>query len=131
MPRAFRFERPSHSWMKSGITEEQIDGVVEIDGHLFLVEAKWLAEPVDVDAVSRHLVRTFGRANTGALFISASGYTPAAIAECRRALRDRVAVLVELREIVLALEDGRDLGQVLRTKIQVAVLDRQPLSALP
>ncbi len=113
----------------AGTAEEQIDGAIEVDGRLFLVEAKWLSTPVDVDAVSRHLVRTFGRPETGALLVSASGYTPAAVAECRRALRDRIVVLIELREIVLALEEDRAIGDLLRKRIEVAVLDRKPLAA--
>lgn len=113
----------------AGAAEEQIDGAIEVDGRLYLVEAKWLSTPVDIDTVSRHLVRTFGRPETGALLVSASGYTPAAVAECRRALRDRVVVLIELREIVLALEEDRAIGELLRKRIEVAVLDRKPLAA--
>ena len=32
---------------------EQIDGVIELDGHIYIVEMKWLSEPIGVDKVSR------------------------------------------------------------------------------
>lgn len=38
---------------------EQIDGAVEIDGDLYLVEMKWWNEPLGVSEVSPHLVRLF------------------------------------------------------------------------
>ena len=34
---------------------EQVDGVIEIDGHIYLVEMKWLNKPVGVEDVSQHL----------------------------------------------------------------------------
>ena len=36
---------------------EQIDGVVELDGEVYLVEMKWWDEPLGVETVSQHLVR--------------------------------------------------------------------------
>ena len=42
---------------------EQIDGLIELDGHLYLVEMKWHADPLGVDLVSQHLVRVFNRGN--------------------------------------------------------------------
>ena len=36
-------------------TVEQIDGVIELDGEIYLVEMKWKEVPVDVNDVSRHL----------------------------------------------------------------------------
>ena len=51
---------------------EQIDGVIELDGDLYLVEMKWLSTAVDVTDVSRHLVRVFSRGTARGLFISAT-----------------------------------------------------------
>ena len=65
---------------------EQIDGIIELRGKLYLVEMKWLNKPVDVGDVSHHLVRVFGRSSTGGIFISYSGYTKPAIDLCRESL---------------------------------------------
>ena len=40
---------------------EQIDGLVEIDGHLYLVELKWWSTALGTAEVSPHIVRVFGR----------------------------------------------------------------------
>jgi restriction system protein len=45
---------------------EQIDGLVEIDGQLYLVELKWWKTPLGTAEVSPHIVRVFGRGGTGA-----------------------------------------------------------------
>ncbi len=45
---------------------EQIDGVVEIDGYLYLVEMKWWKNPLGKIEVSPHLVNVFNRGHAGA-----------------------------------------------------------------
>ena len=66
---------------------EQIDGLVVLDGHPVLVEAKWLGKPAGVSDVSRHLVRVFNRpSSVHGLIVSASGFATPAIEECKRAL---------------------------------------------
>jgi restriction system protein len=105
---------------------EQIDGVIQIDGFLYLTEVKWWNQRLGVGEVSPHLVRVYGRGNVGGLVISSSGFTDAAIATCREALAQKVIVLSELQEIVLALELDRPLEDLFRTKIQAASIDRNP-----
>ncbi|MCC7106249.1 MAG: restriction endonuclease [Chloroflexi bacterium] len=105
---------------------EQIDGVIEVDGELYLVEMKWWAEPLGVEDVSRHLVRVFGRGHARGIFISASPYTAPAIQACREALRQAVVILCTLREIVLLLEREGDLMTFLKEKIRVAILEKNP-----
>src|SRR5207247_4118679 len=59
---------------------EQIDGLVEVDGLLYLVEMKWWNTPLGVGEVSQHLVRVFSRGGQArGLFISYSAYTEPAI----------------------------------------------------
>ena len=70
------FERKSETG--EGVLE-QIDGVVALDGKLFLVEMKWWREPLGPGEIGRHLVGVFTRGDVGGLCISASGFTPAAI----------------------------------------------------
>lgn len=112
---------------EDGEAQEQIDGVIEYAGVPYLVEVKWWAKPLGVDAVSRHLVRVYGRAGVSGLFISASGFAKPALNECERALAQRVFVLAELNELILLLERGGDLAAWLRDKAQKATVERIPL----
>ena len=106
---------------------EQIDGLVDIDGRLFLVEMKWWKTPVGKPEASEHLVRLYGRPEAHGIFISAAGYTDAAVAVCKEALlQGRVVVLCELREIALLIEQEADVRDFLRKKIQAAIVDRNP-----
>jgi exodeoxyribonuclease VII small subunit len=43
---------------------EQIDGVVDLDGEIYLVEMKWLKDKVGIGDVSQHLVRVFTRGSS-------------------------------------------------------------------
>jgi hypothetical protein len=52
---------------------EQIDGVVELDGRLYLVEVKWWHDPLGPGDVAQHLVRVFNRGHARGIFIAASG----------------------------------------------------------
>lgn len=55
---------------------EQVDGVVEIDGNIYLVEMKWTKDPIDVNPISRHLVRVYHRGYSRGIFISSSEIYP-------------------------------------------------------
>ena len=109
----------------SGIIE-QIDGVVQIRGHLYLVEVKWERETLGREKVAPHLVRVFSRGLAGGIFISYSDYSPAAITDCKEALRDKVIVLCKLDEFVRALEEGVNLSDILHGKIDAAVIQKNP-----
>lgn len=112
-----------------GEAQEQIDGVVELDGHIYLVEVKWWSKPIGVEPVSRHLVRLFTRSDARGLMISASGFSEPAIRECTAVLSQRVMILAELRELVLLLERGQNLSLWLREKSRSAVVERQCLTS--
>jgi restriction system protein len=105
---------------------EQIDGLIELDGHLILVEFKWHSSPIGIAEVSPHLVRIFSRGDARGLFISASGFTEAAIQACREALTQKVVILAELREIALVLEREQEVSRMLRKKIESAIADKKP-----
>jgi hypothetical protein len=110
----------------SGIVE-QIDGAVQFDGDLYLIEMKWWKEKLGPEATSQHLVRIFSRGDVRGIFISASGYTDASIKNHREALAQKVCFLCELQEIVLLLEVRKDLKDFLREKVQAAMIDKNPL----
>jgi len=106
---------------------EQIDGAVELDGHLYLVEAKWLHEPAGPPEVSALVSRLYAQGEKRGLVISASGFTPAGVETAKSALPQRVIVLAELEEVVFCLERGHDLRELIRAKVHAAMLDRNPL----
>lgn len=108
---------------------EQIDGVIELDGHVYFVEMKWWEAPLGKPEVSEHLVRVFFRAESRAIILSYSGFTDAAIATCREALQQKVVVLCTLQEIVTTLEQELDLKSLLTRKVHGAIVDRNPFSS--
>lgn len=105
---------------------EQIDGVVELDGELYLVEMKWWGSPLGPGEVSQHLVRVFNRGHARGIFVSASGYTAAGILTCKESLTRAVFVLCGLEEFVLALEREKDLREIFKKKIVAAIVDKNP-----
>jgi restriction system protein len=106
---------------------EQIDGVVDIDGSLYLVEMKWLTEKVSPNELGLHHSRVFLRHAANGIFISASGFTDAAITHTKLALTKMVSLLCDLEEIVLLLERGGDVRAYFREKVQAAIAERRPL----
>lgn len=107
---------------------EQIDGIVEIDGYLYLVEMKWWNSPIGTGEVSPHLVRVFSRGGqVRGLFISYTDFTEAAIAQCRDAfVQGRVIILSTLEEIVSLLNQEGDMKAWLKAKLEAAIVDKQP-----
>ena len=119
--------RESFEVRSGGTVQEQVDGLIVADGHLYLVEVKWRNEPVDLDAMQSHLFRLFRRPDARGLFVSASGYTAPAIDACRDVLSQKLMVLAELNELVLLLEgDDHSLEAWIGKKASVAVGERKP-----
>lgn len=107
---------------------EQIDGVVEIDGKIYLVEMKWLSNNLGVQDLSRHLARVLLRGDCSGIIISYTDFTSAAIGECETALAKVVVVLSTLQEFVALLENGEDLKEFLKSKIRSAIIDKKPFA---
>lgn len=105
---------------------EQIDGVVEIDNQMFLVEMKWWDDKLGPAEVAPHISRLMLRSGVGGIFISSSEYTAAALEMCRDFLQQRILILCTLREIVDVMNREADLLFVLREKIRAAKLHRNP-----
>ena len=105
---------------------EQIDGVVEMVGHVYFVEMKWWNKPLGRAEVSEHLVREHIRAEGRAIIISASNFTTPAISVCKDALQQKVIVLCTLQELVMLLEQKGDLVEFFKKKVQAAIADRNP-----
>ena len=107
---------------------EQIDGLIELEGHLYLVEMKWWNAPIGVGDIAPHLVRVFIRGGQArGLFISYTDFTEPAIAQCRDAMiHGSVVVLSKLEEIVSLLNAEGDLKKWLKAKVRAAIVDKQP-----
>lgn len=105
---------------------EQIDGTIELDGHVYIVEMKWLKDSMGKGDMSEQLVRLFTRSEARGIVISASGFSRPALAVAKEALSHKVIVLIELSEIVRALESYSDLSDLFRKKIQSAVVEKNP-----
>jgi hypothetical protein len=107
---------------------EQIDGLIELEGCLYLVEMKWWNSPIGVAEVSPHLVRVFNRGGQArGLFISYTDFTDAAIGQCREALsQGAVVILATLQEIVSLLETDGDIKGWIKAKTQAAIVEKKP-----
>jgi restriction endonuclease Mrr len=105
---------------------EQIDGVIELDGHLYFVEMKWWKEPVGVPEISQHMMRVFLRAEARAIIISASDFTAPAVTTCKEALSQKIVTLCTLEEIVRLLDQHGSLPDLLRRKVDVTIMDKNP-----
>ncbi len=110
----------------SNVVLEQIDGIIELNGVVYLVEMKWLKDPVGIAEFSPHLVRLFGRANAHGIFIASNGFTEPVLKECTNALNQRTMFLCSLQEIVMLLQRQDDLLNLLKRKSQAAVIDKNP-----
>ncbi|HFJ9740930.1 TPA: restriction endonuclease [Pseudomonas aeruginosa] len=105
---------------------EQIDGVIELNGTIHLVEMKWLKVPVGVGDFASHLARVMSRADASGIFISSSRYTEAVIEQCADFLNYRTNFLCTLKEIVSLLSPPADLADFLKAKSQAAIVGKQP-----
>ncbi|WP_213757800.1 restriction endonuclease [Delftia sp. WY8] len=108
------------------VVVEQIDGVVEFEGHIYLVEMKWLKDPVGVPELGSHMMRLFAREGVRGIFISNSDFAASAIAECVTHSTAKTMALCTLREIVMLLMNERDLVKLLRDKVHAAILEKRP-----
>jgi len=104
---------------------DQIDGAIEMDGHVYLVEIKWWNKKLGPREINDLLGSIYAQDVRG-LFISASGYTPAAEDAARKALRDKIVILCTVEEIILVLESEKDFIEFLREKVRIAQLSENP-----
>lgn len=117
------FRRQAHD---TSVAVEQLDGVIELGGQIYLVEMKWLDKPVGIGEFSQHLSRLFLRANAQGIFIATNGYTASVVSECRTALSQKTIFLCSLKEFVMLLHRQGDLIELLKKKSQAAIIDKNP-----
>ena len=109
---------------------EQIDGVIELDGYLYLVEMKWWKNLLGRGEVAQHLVGIFNRGHAGGILVSASGYTEPAMLDCKEALTQKMVVLCEVEEFTHLLENRGNLKDLLKSKISIAVMEKKPFAKI-
>lgn len=108
---------------------EQIDGVIEIDNQIYLVEMKWKKEKIGSEDIFAHLGRIYHRTNAQGIYISASGYSESGIIASKEALINKaILILTDLEEFINILDNEKDLVQYFRGKIRNAILNKEPYS---
>ena len=63
---------------------EQIDGIIDVDNTIYLVEMKWKKDSIGSDDIYAHLGRIYHRTNAHGIFISVSGYSPSGITAAQK-----------------------------------------------
>lgn len=110
---------------------EQIDGIIEVDNQIYLVEMKWKKDSIGCDDIYAHLGRIYHRTSAHGIFISASGYSPSGINAAKEALlKNAILILFDLEEYVKIIEAEVDLKQYIRDKIRTAIIDKEPYKNL-
>lgn len=112
--------------LDTAIVVEQLDGVIEIDGAIYIVEMKWLNAPVGTSEFLPHLSRLFLRSDARGIFISSSGFTEPVVKECSTALALKTMVLCSLQEIVMLLQRQDDLTEFFKKKSRAAIIEKNP-----
>jgi len=107
---------------QQGQTLEQIDGIVEIAGHIYLVEAKWHREPIGVQDVQVLTSRLFLRPGARGILISASHFSQPAFNAQQEAASQKILLLCDLAEIVQVLEREESIGRFFKDKADRAVM---------
>ncbi len=116
---------PFRRQKENGQTLEQIDGVVEIAGHLYLVEVKWYKRAVGMPEVRELVGRLYLRPENSVrgIFISANDFTEPAVELARQTASKRVLILCNLAEIVQVLEREESLGSFFKDRADHAVME--------
>lgn len=108
---------------------EQIDGVIEIDNQIYLVEIKWKKDKIGSEDIFAHLGRIYHRTSAQGIFISASGFAESGIIASKEALVNKaILVLTDLEEFINVLDNDKDLTQYFKAKIRKAIIDKDPYS---
>lgn len=111
---------------ETGKIYEQIDGVVELNSYLTLIEMKWENKPIGVDKVSRFMTRIFLRNNVDGILISYSPFTDTAYPIVKEGLNQKTVALVELQDICKILALKKDLPTYLTSLIREVRLNKNP-----
>lgn len=84
---------------------------------------KWWKEALSSRDVSQHMMRLYQRSDVRGIFISASGYTNAAVIDIQKALNQKIIVLFTVKDIVLLLEQEHSFEYLLKSKVEAIQLE--------
>lgn len=111
---------------ETGKIYEQIDGVIEINNTLTLVEMKWEKSPIGVDKASRFMARLFMRNNVDGIIISSSSFADTAISAVKEGLNQKTVLLIDLQDIAQIISYKKDLTTYLSMSIKEVKLTKNP-----
>lgn len=114
---------------EKGQIREQIDGAIEIQSHLYLVEVRYRDSATGAEEIARHLSRVQYRSGARGLFISVSAFTEPAAISFREAHQDRVHLALPFQELVSLLEEDQLLSAYLHRRAQTAILEKDPFAS--
>jgi len=124
LPRLFTYHGIPIRQASTASPVSEVALLIDFDGTRYLVELRWADRPLDFRQLAPHLVTLYGWPDLRGLLISSSGFTDQAIRDLGSILPPRL-VLCRLQEIVLLLEEGRDLKGLLRAKIRAAEAEQK------
>jgi len=113
---------------ESGKALEQIDGSIEFDGCIYIVEIKWWEGSVIQKELSAFAGKVFMRSGSHVrgLFVSASPYTEGAIAVAKEAYaKDRPILLLTLREFFDCVTADGSIRDLLAKRIRLLADKKQ------
>jgi hypothetical protein len=104
---------------------DEIDGSIELDGEVYLLEARWRSRPTDKEDLSNFYFKIENKANwTRGIFISISGFNEQAL---NYLTSNSILNFIAIRggEIELILDGKVDLLDMLRKKVRVLAEEKR------
>ena len=106
---------------------EQIDGAVRLRERLHLVEMKWWNKPLGFAEVASLTSKVFLRPECGGILIVEPTVTAPVLNHLHEAIvKGACIITVDLQEIYQALSAGQDVKDLLLSRLDRAVLHKQP-----
>jgi len=104
-------------------SSEQIDGAINLDSHIYLIEARWWAHPLSHKDVSDLYIKVSGRPlQTRGLFISGSGFTDECVEVCRQSKASQI-IFMTCEDLVDAFENALSVAELIRKKAEYAMTE--------
>ena len=113
---------------EDGQIREQIDGAIELESHLYLVEVRCREAATGAEDIARHLSRVQYRSGARGIFISVSRFTEPAEVAFIEAHQSRVHIALQFHDLVPVLEEDLPLAPFLHQRVQSAILQKNPFA---
>jgi hypothetical protein len=117
---------------ENGTPTEQVDGVIELDSSLYLVEVRWEELPIGLTDIQKHLelLSSGDEASpTKGIIISFASFTEQAIDAAKQAYRDgHLLVLCTIGDFAQTVEGEGHFDALLRTRIHIATVGKNPFA---